>query len=86
MLLIVSLAPVPVHGDEPYGTAAAASAPPTPSTQTMDMDARRKKCREQWKKYRENQACFAPYRLVNGGVKAEAFKHCKDMKQPELCE
>lgn len=51
-----------------------------------DIDTSDKKCREAWKKYRESLACFAPYRVVGGGVKEEAFKHCKNVLQPDLCE
>lgn len=49
-------------------------------------DGKKNRCKQAWEKYRESQACFAPYILVNGGVKAEAFKHCTEVKQPEFCE
>lgn len=42
-------------------------------------------CEEQWRRYRESLACFAPYRLVNGAIRAEAFKKCAEVKQPALC-
>ncbi len=85
-LLAIFLFSVAAHGSGPYGATAIEEASPTPATRTMDMGEKRKRCREKWREYRESQACFAPYRLVNGGVKAEAFKYCKDVKQPELCE
>lgn len=56
---------------------------PPDATDSTTTDA---KCREAWMKYRESLACFAPYRVVGGGVKLEAFKHCKSVNQPELCE
>lgn len=42
-------------------------------------------CEEEWKRYRESLACFAPYRLATGGIRAEAFKKCVEVKQPVLC-
>lgn len=42
-------------------------------------------CEEQWRRYRESLACFAPYRLVNGAIRAEAFKKCAEVQQPALC-
>ncbi len=51
-----------------------------------DTETKDKQCREAWKKYRESMACFAPYRVVGGGVKEEAFAHCKSVNQPDLCE
>ena len=35
------------------------------------------------KKYRESQDCFGPYITAGGGIKAEAFEHCTDMKEPK---
>jgi hypothetical protein len=56
---------------------------PPDATDSTSTDA---KCREAWQKYRESMACFAPYRVVGGGVKLEAFAHCKNVNQPDLCE
>lgn len=84
--LAISMISVAAQGGGPYGAAATDEASSTPAMRTMGMGEKRKRCEEKWREYRESQACFAPYRLVNGGVKAEAFKHCKDVKQPELCE
>lgn len=64
-------------------TSEGATQPPPDATDSVATDV---KCREAWKKYRESLACFAPYRVVGGGVKQEAFKHCKNVNQPELCE
>lgn len=44
------------------------------------------KCEEEWRKYRESQACFAPYVIGGGrGVRAEAYEHCTSVSQPALC-
>jgi hypothetical protein len=59
--------------------------PSVSSPVTLSAEDKKIKCEQEWKKYRKSQACFAPYRLVNGGIKAEAFKHCREMKQPDLC-
>lgn len=42
-------------------------------------------CREQMRKYLESHDCFAPYRLVDGGVRPEAFQHCKEVPEPRGC-
>jgi hypothetical protein len=39
-------------------------------------------CEAQKKRYRESMNCFAPYVTVNGTVKAEAYQHCVEMRQP----
>ena len=39
-------------------------------------------CPEAQRRYAESQACFAPYRLANGGIDAEAFRHCQAVKDP----
>jgi hypothetical protein len=35
-------------------------------------------------RYAQSQACFAPYRLANGGIKPEAYKRCREMPDPAL--
>lgn len=32
--------------------------------------------------YAKSQACFAPYRLANGGLKPEAARRCKEVANP----
>jgi hypothetical protein len=46
----------------------------------------RKSCEEEWKRYLASDACFAPYRNANGSIRAEAFKHCVEVKQPPRCD
>jgi hypothetical protein len=50
----------------------------TPSQQQAE-------CQAQLRAYRESIECFAPYRLANGGIRPEAFKVCKEVKQPAGC-
>ena len=45
----------------------------------------RSRCDLAWKRYRESQACFAPYRNANGSIKAEAFKNCTELQEPVGC-
>jgi len=39
-------------------------------------------CGELQRRYLESQACFAPNRLANGGMDAEAFRHCTEVQDP----
>jgi hypothetical protein len=45
-------------------------------------DDKESRCAAEKKKYRKSQACFAPYRTANGGLKPEAFQHCVEVKEP----
>ncbi len=49
-----------------------------PNTSTNSRD----NCEKQIQEYKKSQDCFAPYVIVGGGVKPEAFKYCKELKQP----
>jgi hypothetical protein len=40
-------------------------------------------CEAQKRRYEQSIDCFAPYINANGGIKAEAFQHCAEVKQPE---
>ncbi|MEO8158285.1 MAG: DUF4124 domain-containing protein [Betaproteobacteria bacterium] len=40
------------------------------------------RCEAQWKRYRESEACFAPYRSNAGTLNSEAFQHCVVVKEP----
>ena len=42
-------------------------------------------CRAQLKEYHQSIECFAPYRTAKGGVRPEAYQHCKEVKQPRGC-
>jgi hypothetical protein len=41
------------------------------------------KCRAEMRKYLESDACFARYRLANGGIKQEAYRYCTEVLQPK---
>lgn len=49
-----------------------------PNTSTNSRD----NCEKQIQEYKKSQDCFAPFVIVGGGVKPEAFKYCKEIKQP----
>lgn len=42
-------------------------------------------CEAAKQRFLESQQCFDRFRLVNGGLKAEAFEHCEELKPP-ACE
>jgi hypothetical protein len=42
-------------------------------------------CKARLKQYWDSQACFAPYKTINGGFKPGAFEHCKVVKYPIDC-
>jgi hypothetical protein len=64
----------------------ASPTPLIPSSASSDPADRKSKCEEEWRKYDESYACFNPYRLATGGVKAEAYEHCSDVRRPDNCE
>lgn len=68
-------------GNPPVPASAAApdSKPAAPSAGTLT-------CQQQWEQYNASQACFAPYRLANGGLRAEALEHCVAVPEPPRCE
>jgi hypothetical protein len=39
-------------------------------------------CDRLWQEYHESQVCFGPYFLGQGGIRAEAFAKCKEVKNP----
>ena len=43
-------------------------------------------CEQEWRRYRESQACLAPFRTATGAIKVEAFEHCLQLKQPAACK
>ncbi len=93
VMLALLLGPAVAHGEDMYGEGGMHRQAVTPSSPavdtppgTMDAGNSKSKCEEQWKRYRASQECFAPYRLADGGIKAEAFKHCTVIKQPDFCK
>ena len=41
-------------------------------------------CETSRRRYQESQECFAPFRLANGAVRAEAFAHCTVVPDPSV--
>lgn len=54
--------------------------PPLPATAATN--SKENSCEAQWKKYRESEACFGPYRTANGGIRPEALQKCVAVKEP----
>ena len=42
-------------------------------------------CEARWHRYLASAACFDQYRVVGGGLKAEAYRRCTEVPQPEPC-
>jgi hypothetical protein len=70
----------------PGPKAASAPAAISPSSPTTALSDKRRQCEDEMKRFRQSQDCFAPYRTANGGIRAEAFKHCTEVKMPTFCE
>ena len=56
-----------------------------PSPPTSWLSDKKRACEAEWRRFEESHACFAPFRLANGGIKAEAFQHCTEVKMPLPC-
>lgn len=70
--------PAPPAGSRPVPAAGAGSlSGSTAGEQAADCVALRRE-------YARSQACFAPYRLANGGMKPEAYKRCKPIENPSV--
>jgi hypothetical protein len=72
----------------PYRIAQRAMPPASSAAPASDADrvttpraSSDEECRLRWRAYRRSQACFAPFRTVNG-IKPEAFRACG----PELLD
>jgi len=62
----------------PASSASAAATPPsTQRTGTVGSE-----CDRLWQEYFESQACFGPYHLGQGGIRAEAHGKCKEVLNP----
>jgi hypothetical protein len=59
------------------GTTAAASSGPVSRGDSAACAALRKQ-------YAQSQVCFGRYRLANGGLKPQAFKHCREIQDPAV--
>lgn len=70
----------------PAAAEAAGEAPPPPEPAPQKRPARAPDpdadC-ETWQSlYQESLDCFGPYRNVRGGLRAEAFEHCTEVREP----
>jgi hypothetical protein len=65
----------------------AAAAEPAKSARKKPEARLPEACEEQKRRYRESEACFARYRERTepgkSRLRPEAFRHCKEMKQPD---
>jgi FtsZ-interacting cell division protein YlmF len=52
----------------------AKSAPAGPANETA--------CQKEWRVFLDSKTCFQPFRTANGGIRAEAYQHCKEMPEP----
>jgi hypothetical protein len=52
------------------------------SGQSGGFNAGEATCEEKMQRFMESQECFAPFRLANGAVRAEAFDYCTVVPQP----
>lgn len=55
---------------------------PGPGTR-LTHEQQQERYEAQMRRYRESQRCFAPYKVVGGGTKGEAFKHCTPVPRPK---
>jgi hypothetical protein len=53
-----------------------------PSQSSSGLPRSAESCEEQKRRYEASQLCFHPYRNATGGIKAEAFQHCVEVKEP----
>lgn len=72
----------PVHripGDERIGETSPGL---LSSGESGGFDSDEATCEEKMQRFMDSQECFAPFRLANGAVRAEAFEHCTVVPQP----
>jgi hypothetical protein len=55
---------------------------PVPRPVVASDDAKAKQYEADKKKYKESEACFAPYRSAAGSISPEAFQHCVEVREP----
>jgi hypothetical protein len=39
-------------------------------------------CQKEWRLFLDSKTCFQPFRTATGGIRAEAYQHCKEMSEP----
>ena len=55
--------------------------PPLAQTPSQSQEA----CQARLREYRASVECFGRFRTTTGGVRPEAFQHCKEVPQPQGC-
>lgn len=40
-------------------------------------------CQKEWRLFLDSKTCFEPFRTATGGIRAEAYQHCKEMIEPK---
>lgn len=54
-----------------------------PSKTGADGPANETACQKEWRLFLDSKTCFEPYRTATGGIRAEAYQHCKEMTEPK---
>ncbi len=39
-------------------------------------------CQKEWRLFLDAKTCFQPFRTATGGIRAEAYEHCKEVAEP----
>jgi hypothetical protein len=55
---------------------------PAPATAAASTGDKASQCEAEKKRYRESEACFAPYRTPTGAIQPEGFQRCVAVKEP----
>jgi hypothetical protein len=79
------LAKEKLRAESTEAPSATPNAPPSnsrPQPAASDTSVKEDSCEEQKRRYVESDLCFAPYRNATGGIRAEAFQHCVEVKEP----
>ena len=70
----------PAVRTEPAGAALIGRSQSLPKV--ADRDAR---CEAAWQRFDDSSACFAPFRMEGGKVRAEAYEQCETVMMPSDC-
>jgi hypothetical protein len=73
------------HGQVVYGTVVPERHRSTAVPASTPLPPGVSACEARWHRYMASAACFDQYRVVGGGLKAEAYKRCTEVPQPEPC-
>ncbi|MDQ2736391.1 MAG: hypothetical protein M3Y55_15690 [Pseudomonadota bacterium] len=82
LMAFASIALATTAAQAQRSSAAPASRAPAAGSSSGSQQPTASECAALRKKYLDSQACFEPYRLAHGGLRREAFKHCKSVVDP----